>query len=368
MRRKLIFIKTLFCLSCCLVVQVVSGNMLVFRGLGMVKGPVEGADRKGYAIVMEKLGMIGDKIYGIPVYAYWSSESGISSTFLGYGWRLPIAESRIVPLDADRFEMHRPDGGVELIVRDKKDKDKLRGRRYWKGEIRDEEIRIYTTKDCRHGQCELVFRKGRLVRFKDGSVNATFSYCGRNLESIDVDRKKVMRISRMKGKSKGWQIEFESRKVIKATLGDVDIPLASGNRMRASALTEIVFPDGAKRNFAYGVDADGNGTMRTADTGIVWDAKRRTIVAKDDWRYEVKAPEPEWNNVPIRRFNKKGDAESEHYGRARWTELYLKSERLSKNEYSYDETGRLIYCKSIGRSPYSIDGKEEKKETWHVPC
>ena len=368
MRRKLIFIKTLFCLSCCLVVQVVSGNMLVFRGLGMVKGPVEGADRKGYAIVMEKLGMIGDEVYGIPVYAYWSSESGISSPCLGYGWRLPIAESRIVPVNAERFEMHRPDGGVELIVRDRKDKNRLRGRRYWKGEIRDEEIRIYTTKDCRHGQCELVFRKGRLVRFKDGSVNATFSYCGRNLESIDVDRKKVMRISRMKGKSKGWQIEFESRKVIKATLGDVDIPLASGNRMRASALTEIVFPDGAKRNFAYGVAADGNGTMRTADTGIVWDAKRRTIVAKDDWRYEVKAPEPEWNNVPIRRFNKKGDAESEHYGRARWTELYLKSERLSKNEYSYDETGRLIYCKSIGRSPYSIDGKEEKKETWHVPC
>ena len=389
-----ISIKLKLCLFCCLAIQSVFGNMLVFRGLGMVKGPVEGIDKKGHAIVMEKLGMIGDKIYGIPVYAYWSSESGISSTFLGYGWRLPIAESRIVPVNAERFEMHRPDGGVELIVRDRKDKNKLRGRRYWKGEIRDEEIRIYTTKDCRHGQCELVFRKGRLVRFKDGSVNATFSYCGRNLESIDVDRKMVMRISRMKGKSKGWQIEFESRKVIKATLGDVDIPLASGNGMRASALTEIVFPDGAKRNFAYGVDADGNGTMRTADTGIVWDAKRRTIVAKDDWRYEVKAPEPEWNNVPIRRFNKKGEVESEHYdlktgikttergrektvmrlftsgvlkGMARWMEYYRNGELQSRDEYSYDEAGRMIYSKLIGRFPYSMDGKEGMKETWYAP-
>ena len=64
--------------------------------------------------------------------------------------------------------------------------------------------------------------------------------------------------------------------------------------MRTSALMEIIFPDGAKRNFVYGVDADGNGTMRTADTCIVWDAKRRTIMAKDEWRYDVKAPEPEW--------------------------------------------------------------------------
>jgi hypothetical protein len=33
--------------------------------------------------------------------------------------------------------MYRPDGGVELIVRDRKDKTKLRERRYWRGEIRD---------------------------------------------------------------------------------------------------------------------------------------------------------------------------------------------------------------------------------------
>lgn len=373
---------------------MVFGNMLVFRGLGMAKGPVEGVDKKGHAIVMEKLGMIGDKIYGIPVYAYWSSESGISSTFLGYGWRLPIAESRIVPLDADRFEMHRPDGGTELIVRDRNDKSKLRGRRYWKGEIKDDEILIYTTKDCRHGQCELVFRKGRLVRFKDGSVNAILSYRGRNFESMVVNGKNAMRISRMKGKDKGWQIRIDSEDAIKVLLGDVDVPLVSGNRIKVSSLMEIVFSDGVRRNFSYGVNSKGNGTMRTADTCVVWDAKRRTIIAKDDWCYEVRVPEPKWNNVPIRRFNKKGDAESEHYdlktgirttergsekivmrlftsgllkGRARWTEHYLKSERLSKKEYSYDETGRLIYCKSIGRSPYSMDGKEEKKETWYAP-
>jgi hypothetical protein len=132
--------------------------------------------------------------------------------------------------------------------------------------------------------------------------------------------------------------------------------------------------------------------MRTAYTGIVWDAKRRTIVAKDDWHYEVKAPEPEWNNVPIRRFNKKGEVESEHYdlktgikttergrektvmrlftscvlkGMARWMEHYRNGELQSRGEYSYDEAGRMIYSKSIGRSPYTTNGNKEMKETWY---
>ena len=52
-------IKPLFALFCCLAIQLAFGNMLVFRGLCMVKGPVEGADKKGHAIVMEKLGMSG---------------------------------------------------------------------------------------------------------------------------------------------------------------------------------------------------------------------------------------------------------------------------------------------------------------------
>ena len=56
---KSISLKLKLCLFCCLAIQSVFGNMLVFRGLCMVKGPVEGADRKGYAIVIGKLGMSG---------------------------------------------------------------------------------------------------------------------------------------------------------------------------------------------------------------------------------------------------------------------------------------------------------------------
>ena len=383
------------CFVCCMLMQMVGGNMLAFRNLCLVQGPVEGADKKGHAIVVEKLGMIGDKVYGTPIYAYWSSSGNHSSPCLGYGWHLPIAESCIVPLDANSFEMRRPDGGVELIVRDRKDKSKLWSRRYWQGEVRGEEIRIYTRKDCRHGQSELLFRNGRLIQFKDGNINAMLSYRGRQLESIAFDGKEVLRLDMMSFKGeKRWQIRLESGKPISFIKESTFVPLSSGKKMTVSTLTGIAFPDGSRRTITYDIDTNGNGTVKTEESSIVWNAKRRTILAKDGWTYEVKDPQPEWNNVPIRRFNKKGEAEGEYYdiktglqtteinysktvmclftsgplkGKARWSESYYKGELQGRGEYSYDENGGLVYSKGFDQYSSSTNGKKDILEKWFEP-
>ena len=386
--------RVIVCLAGCLTIQVVFGNMLMFRNLCMVKGPVEGADKKGHAVVIEQLGMIGDKVYGTPIYAYWSSGSDQTSPYLGYGWHLPIAESRIVPLDAARFEMRRPDGGVELIVRDRKDKNKLRGRRYWHGEVRGDEIRIFTLKDCRHGQCELVFRNGRLVRFRDGSINASLAYRGRHLESVDFNGKEALFFSRIASRNDEWQIRFGSKKIVRLRTGKANFPHASGKAICKSTLTEIAFTDGTSRIVSYGIDKDGNGMVNAQESQTLWDAKKRTILAKDGWNYEVKDPKPDWNNVFIRRFNKRGEAECEYYdlqtgmqtkevghtktvmrlftsgplkGKARWAESYHNGELQTRGEYAYDENGGLIYCKSFDRHSSSTAGKKDMVEKWCEP-
>ena len=374
--------------------QSVYGNMLAFRNLFMVRGPVEGTDKKGHALVVEELGLAGDRIHGIPVYAYWSSKDNHISPYLGFGWRLPLAEAMIVPLDGNRFEMRRPDGGVELIVRDPKDRNKLYGRKYWHGEIQGSEIRIHTPKDCRHGQSELVFRNGRLVRIKDGPLDVALVYSGRYLEKVISAGKNLLYFSRAKKDESVWLVHFGHEDTIRLDIDWAIIPNHSGKKMSVKALFAISKINGGRKHISYSIDKKGNGIIQTQDTRIVWNAKNRKILTKDEWTYEVKNPQPAWNNAPIRRFNQKGEAEGEYYdiltgiqeketghsknvmrlftsgilmGKARWSEHYYKGKLLFRGEYSYDENGDLVHIRSIRKDLFSKAGKNEVTETWCAP-
>ena len=146
------------------------------------------------------------------------------------------------------------------------------------------------------------------------AFNAMLTYRGRHLESIFCGRKELLRLSRIATKDEeGWRISLEAKKPIWLITGRATVPLSSGKRMPVSTLTGIAFPDGSRRIIEYGIDTNGNGVVKTSESSIAWDVKRHAILAKDDWTYEVKNPQPEWNNAPIRRFNKKGEAEGEYY-------------------------------------------------------
>ena len=58
MRGSSLFVITAFLLL--QLMQTTYGNMLAFRNLCMVRGPIEGTDKKGHALVVEKLGVVGD--------------------------------------------------------------------------------------------------------------------------------------------------------------------------------------------------------------------------------------------------------------------------------------------------------------------
>lgn len=377
------------CVLCCAAINIASGNMLTFRYLGAVKGPVDGADHKGHAILPERLGEL-DASGFTPIYAYWSSKDAASSPHLGCGWHIPIAESTIIPMDENRFEMHRPDGRTELIYRLKSDRSKLRGRRYWRGEIDDDEIRIYTTKECRHGACELLFKKGRLTRLKYRKLNATFTYRDRHTISIECNGKEVMRISKKDETDDICEIVFGCGRYAKIKLGNAKFPSASKERT-ATAVKEMLFSDGERKSFNYGISKDGNGTISTSlGTRITWNPESRKIVSKDDWTYEVKEPTPKWNNVPIRRCNPKGEAEGDYLdlqtgirtresgfeknmmrmftsgflrGNVRWDEHYANGKPKIRNEYSYNEKGRIVYIKTM-RPVKTGRGWKVLSETW----
>lgn len=374
--------------------QTTYGNMLAFRNLCMVRGPIEGTDKKGHALVVEKLGVVGDGIHGIPVYAYWCSKDNHTSPYLGFGWHLPVAESMIVPLDGNRFEMRRPDGGIELIARDPKNRNKLYGRKYWLGEIQGNEIRIHSPKDCRHGQSELVFRNGRLVRIKDGSFDVTLVYRGRYLEKIISNRRELLHISSTTQNESTWLVRFGNKDVIRLDTDWAILPHQSGKKISVKSLSTINTSNGNRKKISYQIDKTGNGIIQTSDSRIVWNVKTRKILTKDEWTYDVGNPQPEWNNVPIRRFNQKGEAEGEYYdiltgiqkkeigysknimrlftsgilrGKARWAEQYYKGELLCRGEYSYNENGDLVYIRSLGKGLFSKTSKHEVMETWCAP-
>jgi len=361
----------------------VSACGIVWRELWQLKGPYEGVDKRGHALLIQKLGEIetsrGSKL---PFYAYFKSDSANRSPVAGYGWCVPLLESKIVQVDANQFCMYQPDGFQRYFVRDKKELTSLLSKRPWTAKISGSVITAQCA--CKdEGHSKLVFRQGRLVAMEVKEGLFAFSYDGNRVKDIR-ENERVVLTDRKNGDVTGLELAggksisfgFTKRPEIQIVKGR---PLVAGNVMGLGRLT---LADGSVQTFEYGADKGTNEFLRLPDREIVWDAVAKTVKKDGSWTYSVIPARTAWNNAAIGRVNAQGQKEFQHNdlekgietvenvdgvrritkmftsgklrGRVRKEEEIRNGVRTTVCDYAYDEKGQLMRAKKEKSDMYFV--------------
>ena len=90
-----------------------AGESLPFERLDDIRGPFEGTGIRGDALYVRELGRVGK----LPLQAYWSSVRLNNSPLLGFGWCIPLLESKFVKADERRWAFDQPDGYVRIFIK-----------------------------------------------------------------------------------------------------------------------------------------------------------------------------------------------------------------------------------------------------------
>jgi hypothetical protein len=163
----------------------------------------------------------------LPVYAYFKSDSANLSSVAGYGWCVPLFESRFEQTASDIFCMHQPDGFQRFFFRDKKDPLRLRANAAWSAKISGNVIAVQFSTGNKVKN-KLIFRQGRLESMEDLGDVFTFSYEGRCVETILC-------------KSDQGQEADEC-----GSLGDHDTCVNGTNSSDGNGLSDYCAPDGSE--------------------------------------------------------------------------------------------------------------------------
>lgn len=294
----------------------VSACGIVWRELWQLKGPFEGVDKQGHALLIQKLGDIETSAGArLPFYAYFRSDSANRSPVAGYGWCVPLLESRIVQTFPDIFCMYQPDGFQRYFVRDKKEPSLLLSKRPWSAKITGSIITAQCA--CKdQGHAKFVFRQGRLIAMevKEGSFD--FSYEG-NIAAEIKEGGRVVLATQINRKTRGVTgISLSNGKNILIEQGESpQIQVVKGKPSdagRIASLGGLTLADGSVQTFAYKVDRGTNVVLRLSDREIVWDAAAKIIRKDGEWMYSVTPARNAWNNAAIGRVNTLGQKEFQH--------------------------------------------------------
>lgn len=338
---------------------------------------LEGVDAVGHALYVKRLGEIKWADGEYPVVIRWNSGDEGASMVLGAGWSLPIAESRIVPIDANRFVMRQPDGCECRFSRNPKNPNEIRsGVHRWMGRISGDRTDIWTHPDAPGAigghETSMRFQKGRLVELRMRNATLTFKYAKGVLTQVLRDGKAQLKISRSTSESKGWNFEFADKRTVVAVCGKAVFPSTSGNR-EMNTLKDLWMEGAESTSFDYSRPRDGRAVFSTQGAKFVWDTRRRTLLEKDGWKYEIGEAKPTGNNTPMRRVNRDGGVEQDFYdletgfaikesvsgekkvvrrftsgrlyGKTRWCEYHRRGVLDHRVDFSYDEEGREVYSK-----------------------
>ena len=371
-----------------------SAYMIDPRGYAYPHGLLDGVDTVGHALYVKQIGEIKWRGGSFPVVVRWNSGDEGVSAILGAGWSLPIAESRIVPIDANRFVMRQPDGCECRFSRNPKKPNEIQsGVHRWMGRISGDRTDIWSHPDAPGviggHETSMRFQKGRLTELHMRNATLTFKYDKGLLTQVLQDEKVQLKVLRSKKNLNEWIFEFADKKTITAVCGKAFIPSASGIREKTT-LKDLRFGGADSVSFEYSMLKGGRAVFSTQGAKFVWDAKRRTLLEKDGWRYEIGVAKPKGNNTPMRRVNPDGAAEQDFYdletgfvtketangdkrierrftsgrlyGKTRWCEYYRKGIFDRRIEFSYDDEGREVYS----RYKYGPANTEHKgvREFW----
>ncbi len=354
---------------------------------GAVGGPMEGTDKFGNALSCYRIGEINAKRRKIGVYAYWRSMKDVRSSLWGVGWEIPFLESRIVPLDENRFECVLPDGFRVTLFKAAKKKDRLVSKYNFCGEEKGSLIRLFVGTNI-SPHADFVFKNGRLSDMLCFGSKFKYEYIGKSCSRIVCDGKDVCRIDSKNGAAGLARIDFIGGMGVsfKKSVTNICVEELSGlaQLRKVETLSALKISDGRQYEFAYGMDKSGHGIFSDGIVRMLWNPSDGTIVQLNDWRYSITRGDSEVEGVRFYRKHKEGVVEEHHRnyltgimvreangvrdtsrvftsgslkGKVRWNEKSgLRYDE--RTEYSYDELGRLRYFKVLYR-------KENKvTETW----
>jgi hypothetical protein len=348
---------------------------MLFSSNAQLCGFFEGVDRAGNVQLIIKLGEITAVQKGtqpIPIYAVFNSDNATVSPSAGYGWTVPLFESRFYQTDPGVYCMVQPDGQIRYFVADKKNPNLLLGKRPWSATIQGGVITAQCT--CKdQGKSVLTFRQGRLASMTLREGKYEFEYAKEALTDI---RQGVRSLVKVIPGAKGERVstlEFSDKK--RVTMALVDRPQLTFIKSQVSTIGNLMslgsVKEGQQTLFSaeYGVSESYTPFMRVSERMIVWNSTHHFITRDGDWTYTIKQPARGGNNAAIGRTNATGQSEYVFYdlekgvdtiktadgkrtitwkftsgqmqGLIRKKELYQEENLLKSEAYSYDEKGRF---------------------------
>lgn len=336
-----------------------------FESLQALKGPFDGVDANGCVFLPVRLGMAGR----IPVWACFSSGCTTASPVLGHGWRIPLLESRLVPISEDWFSLLQPDGTERCFRRERENPERLYGGRTWSGRIKGDVIRLTADPQDGTAPLELVYRQGRLVRMDAPEGLYEFFYAGRAIEHVTLKGAAVVRVTPDGRDANLTTLQIGSaRLVCRRANAMLRVSAESGERAERATLVELKRPDGVK-TFAY--SDDGVTARLTAGTIVAeWDVSSGAARRVSGWRFAVTPvhgtlprivrTDPDGRREAYSQDDAKGlrtfeEADGTVHTWRRFTSGTLVGKVRSyeraclgvvreRVELSYDEQRRIVYC------------------------
>jgi hypothetical protein len=101
----------------------------------------------------------------LPVFLNFRSDRDALSPYVGYGWMIPLLESRFIQTSENGFEMIQPDGWIRPFGRRNSRENILTGVGGWKAEVKGD--LLIAAAEC---GWRMTFRNGRLVSFIGPSI------------------------------------------------------------------------------------------------------------------------------------------------------------------------------------------------------
>jgi hypothetical protein len=349
---------------------------ILFSSNPQLCGFFEGVDRFGNVQFTIKLGEITAVQKGtqpIPIYAIFNSDNATVSPSAGYGWTVPLFESRFYQTDPGVYCMVQPDGQTRYFVADKKTPSFLQGKRPWSATIQGGVI----TAQCMckdQAKTLLTFRQGRLTSMTVREGKYEFEYAKEALTDIRQGVRSLVKVIPGAKAERVSTLEFPDKRRVSMTL--VDRPQLSVIKDQVSNVGSLKslgsVKEGQQTIFSaeYGVSETYTPFMRVSDRMIVWNPTKHFITQDGDWTYTIKQPARGGNNAAIGRTNSvMGQAEYIFYdlekgvdtietadgdrmvtwkftsgqmqGLIRKKEMYQEGNLQKSEAYSYDEKGRF---------------------------
>lgn len=273
----------------------------------------DGVDNQGNVVLIKKLGEL-ELLKGrrLPFYAVFKSESGNRSPYAGYGWNVPLLESKIVQADENRFRVLQPDGFRRIFRRDKKNANILRSKKGWTAKIVGDTITAWCR--CSSNGSKLVFKKGRLISMEMKEEKFDYVYEEDQVAEIREGNRTILKIEKYPPTGcitsltllSGQRIGLE---LVKRPLVQV-INNQTMTNVTVESLSKIIMTNGTMQTFEYGLDKKLNPTLKLNDREIVWNATTRKIIRDGEWTYGIMSGVKPWENAAIARTNTQNQTES----------------------------------------------------------